>query len=95
MTHCAVVQVKKNCTVTCSIEATDSDETSVHAIIERVKSIITASEEEKAAMTVENFHAALKEQGGGGSEIGGSAEVGAAVQAVASGSATWATVKLK
>ena len=53
---------KKNCMVHCSIEATDADETSVHAIIEKVKSIITASEEEKAAMTVENFHAALKEQ---------------------------------
>jgi hypothetical protein len=89
------LQVKKHCTVHCSIEATDDDETSIHAIIERVKSIITASEEEKAAMTVENFHAALKEQGGGASEVGGSAEVGAAVAAVASGAATWATVKLK
>lgn len=88
-------QVKKHCTVTCSIEATDSDETSVHAIIEKVKSAITASEEEKAAMTVDNFHAALQDQGGGGSEIGGSAEVGAAVAAVANGSATWATVQLK
>lgn len=53
--------VRPHCPIHCNLEATDPDETSVAAIIEKVKSIIVATDEEKQHMTVDNFQAALAE----------------------------------
>jgi hypothetical protein len=71
--------IRPHCTIHCSIEIADTMHASIGAVIEKVVSIISATEEEKANMTVANYTSLLQANvaqraGGGGGEAASAGE---------------------
>jgi hypothetical protein len=70
--------IRPHCTIHCSIEIADTEHASIGAVIEKVVSIISATEEEKASMTVANYTSLLEAtaaqraggDGGAGASVG-------------------------
>ena len=52
--------IRPHCTIHCSIEIADTLHASIGAVIEKVVSIISATEQEKASMTVANYTSLLQ-----------------------------------
>jgi hypothetical protein len=73
--------IRPHCAIHCSIEIADTEHASIGSVIEKVVSIISATEEEKANMTVANYTSLLEAEaakratdGGGGAGADGADE---------------------